>query len=211
MENTPELISVPVLDSATQERLLAEGHLSLGYFGSLSGNVRLFRPKDAPPVSIPPTNALYPIFSKHEAEMFARRDSTLLGTTRLPDGKFAWILMVGKLRKDPAEAAEIVGQATPSARVAPAAQPRLTVRLTSFPESNGKRNWTALLVREEPWNGLVGNCGGVSLARGEFWNRVAYEAERARFLIGERDTEPFILDYGDDIETPDQWLGEKGR
>jgi hypothetical protein len=87
-------------------------------------------------------------------------------------------------------------------------QPRLTVRLTSFPESNGKRNWTALLVRLEPWDGLVGNCGGVSLARGECWNRVAWEAERARYLIGERDTEPFILDYGDDIETPDQWAGE---
>lgn len=88
------------------------------------------------------------------------------------------------------------------------AQPRLKVRLTAFPESNGKRNWTALLVREEKWDGLVGNCGGVSLARGELWNRVAWEAECARYLIGERDTEPFILDYGDDIETPDQWPGE---
>lgn len=87
-------------------------------------------------------------------------------------------------------------------------QPRLTVRLTSFPESNGKRNWTALLVRVGVWDGLVGNCGGISLARGELWNRVAYEAECARFLIGERNTEPFILDYGDDIQTPDEWAGE---
>lgn len=87
-------------------------------------------------------------------------------------------------------------------------QPRLTVRLTSFPESNGKRNWTALLVRVDPWDGLIGNCGGITVDRGELWNRVAYEAERARFLIGERDTEPHILDYGDDIETPEQWAGE---
>ncbi len=87
-------------------------------------------------------------------------------------------------------------------------QPRLAVRLTSFPESNGKRNWTALLVRADAWDGLVGNCGGVSLARGELWNRVAYHAECARLLIGERDTEPHILDYGDDIETPEQWAGE---
>jgi hypothetical protein len=87
-------------------------------------------------------------------------------------------------------------------------QPRLTVRLTSFPESNGKRNWTALLVRVDPWDGLVGNCGGISLARGELWNRVAWEAECTRFLIGERDTEPFILDYGDDIRTPEEWAGE---
>jgi hypothetical protein len=88
------------------------------------------------------------------------------------------------------------------------AQPRLTVKLCSFPESNGKRNWTALLVRVDAWDGLIGNCGGITVDRGELWNRVAYEAERARFLIGERDTEPHILDYGDDIETPEQWPGE---
>ena len=87
-------------------------------------------------------------------------------------------------------------------------QPRLTVRLCSFPESNGKRNWTAMIVRKEPWDGLVGNSGGITVARGEYWNQVAYEAERARYLLGERDTEPFILDYGDDIETPEQWKGE---
>lgn len=90
-------------------------------------------------------------------------------------------------------------------------QPRLKVRLTCFPESNGKTNWTALLVREEKWDGLIGNCGGISLARGELWNRVAYEAEQARFLIGQRDTEPFILDYGDDIKTPEEWKGETHR
>jgi hypothetical protein len=84
----------------------------------------------------------------------------------------------------------------------------LTVRLCSFPESNGKRNWTAMFVRTEPWGGLVGNCGGITIARGELWNRVAYEAECARALIGERDTEPHILDYGDDIHTPDEWVGE---
>ena len=89
-----------------------------------------------------------------------------------------------------------------------AAQPRLTVRLTSFPESNGKRNWTALLVRVDAWGGLVGNCGGITIDRGECWNRVAYEAERAKLLIGERDTEPNIMDYGDDIRTPEEWAGE---
>lgn len=87
-------------------------------------------------------------------------------------------------------------------------QPRLTVRLSSFPESNGKRNWTAMLVRVDAWNGLIGNCGGITVARGELWNRVAYEAECARLLIGERNTEPHILDYGDDIKTPDEWAGE---
>ena len=87
-------------------------------------------------------------------------------------------------------------------------QPKLTVKLCSFPESNGKRNWTALLVRTEKWDGLIGTCGGISIAHGELWNRVAYEAERAKLLIGERDTEPCILNYGDDIETPEEWAGE---
>ncbi len=96
-------------------------------------------------------------------------------------------------------------------KTAAAAQvlPRLAVRVVSYPESNGKRNWTALLTREAKWGGLIGNSGGVTLARGELWNRVAYEAERARFLLGQRDTEPFILDYGDDIQTPEEWKGEE--
>jgi hypothetical protein len=84
----------------------------------------------------------------------------------------------------------------------------LTVRMQSFPESNGRRNWTAMFVRKVPWRGLIGNCGGITIARGELWNRVAYEAECAKMLIGERDTEPHILDYGDDIETPEEWAGE---
>ena len=87
-------------------------------------------------------------------------------------------------------------------------QPRLTVKVLSFPESNGKRNWTALLVRVDAWGGLIGNCGGITIDRGECWNRVAYEAERAKLLIGERDTEPDIMDYGDDIHTPEEWAGE---
>ena len=109
----------------------------------------------------------------------------------------------------------VQAQSAPAAAAGPslqhlhtAQQPRLTVRLTAFPESNGKQNWTALLVRADKWDGLIGNCGGISLARGELWNRVAYEAECARFLIGDRDTEPFILDYGDDIKTPEEWKGE---
>jgi hypothetical protein len=83
----------------------------------------------------------------------------------------------------------------------------LTVRLVSYPESNGKRNWTAMFARIQPWDGLIGNAGGVTIGRGEYWNRVAYEAERARFLIGERTTEPGIWAYGEDVKTPEEWHG----
>lgn len=103
MENTRQLISVPVMESVTQEKLLAEGHEHLGYFGCMIGNFRLFSPKDAPRVNVPRTTELYAVFSKGDAEMLVRKDSTLLGTTMM-DGKFAWILTMGKLLKDPAEA-----------------------------------------------------------------------------------------------------------
>lgn len=90
-------------------------------------------------------------------------------------------------------------------------QPRLTVTLQSYPESNGKRNWTALFKRVDKWGGLIGNSGGITIDRGECWNRVAYHAEQAKLLIGERDTCPDIMDYGDDIETPEEWKGEVER
>ncbi len=83
----------------------------------------------------------------------------------------------------------------------------LTVRLISFPETNGKTNWTAMFVRTRPWDGLTSNSGGITIDRGEFWNRVAYNAERARFLLGERATEPSIMAYCKDIRTPEEWDG----
>lgn len=87
----------------------------------------------------------------------------------------------------------------------------LTVIVRQYPESNGRRNWTAMFVRKEKFDGLIGNGGGITIERGEHWNRVAYAAERARFLLGERNTEPFILDYGVDIPTPEGWRGEGSR
>lgn len=90
-------------------------------------------------------------------------------------------------------------------------QPEFTVRLVSYPESNGKRNWTAQFVRKGGFDGLVGTGVGITFSHGELWNRVAFDFERARFLLGERDTEPFILDYGNDITTPDQWAGESNE
>ena len=64
-----------------------------------------------------------------------------------------------------------------------------------------------MFVRTQPWHGLVGNAGGITIDRGEHWNRVAYHAERARFLLGERTTEPSIMAYGKDIKTPAEWEG----
>lgn len=88
--------------------------------------------------------------------------------------------------------------------------PELFVTIKSYPESNGKRNWTAAIERvERVKNMLIGTAGGVCVqgGRGELWNRVAYAAEHARVLLGLRKSEPDILEYGDDVKTPEEWKG----
>jgi len=70
-----------------------------------------------------------------------------------------------------------------------AAVPVLSVWYGEMPESNGKSNWTALLCRD----GDVGS--GITIERSEYPDRVRYEADRVRFLIGEINEEPCVLDY----------------
>ena len=86
----------------------------------------------------------------------------------------------------------------------------LKVVLFKMPESNGKRNWQAYFRRKDDpdFKGLVGSLGGICICWGECWNRVAYEAEQARFLLGERTKEPDLRQYGDDVNTPEEWLGK---
>ncbi len=85
----------------------------------------------------------------------------------------------------------------------------LTVVLFKMPESNGKQNWQAYFRRKDDptFKGLVGSMGGICIHWCEYWNRVAYEAERARFLLGERTTEPCISDYSEDVTDPEQGKG----
>jgi hypothetical protein len=66
--------------------------------------------------------------------------------------------------------------------------PKLAVWYGPMPESNGKTNWTAILH-----NGDFAT--GITLDRSEYPDRVRYEADRARWLIGEMVEEPLILDY----------------
>lgn len=68
-------------------------------------------------------------------------------------------------------------------------QPELEVWYGAMPESNGKSNFTAILKRK--------GCG-ITLDRSEYPDRVRYEADRARYLIGDLDEEPCILDYDAD-------------
>lgn len=72
-------------------------------------------------------------------------------------------------------------------------QPELTVWYGPMPESNGKSNFTAILVRK---GGDF--TDGITIDRSEYPDRVRYEADRVRYLIGELDERPFILDYDAD-------------
>lgn len=83
-------------------------------------------------------------------------------------------------------------------------QHRLTVWYGSMPESNGRTNWTAILHRGDLSEGFT-------IARSEYPQRVRYEADRVRFLIGELEKEPFILDYDSDELTPCHLCGGTGE
>lgn len=75
-------------------------------------------------------------------------------------------------------------------------QPELAVWYGTMPESNGKTNWTALLHRkgEAPYEGIC-------IDRSEYPDRVRYEADRVRHLIGELDEAPDILAYDADLHS----------
>lgn len=74
--------------------------------------------------------------------------------------------------------------------------PALTVWYGDMPETNGKTNWTAILHRK-------GEClsTGITIDRSEYPDRVRYEADRMRYLIGELEDEPDILEYDADAHS----------
>ena len=78
------------------------------------------------------------------------------------------------------------------------ARPELTVWYGKMPESNGRENWTAVLRRVNPtdkWD------QGFCFARSEYPGRVLYEADRVRWIIGERAERPDILAYDADAHS----------
>lgn len=73
-------------------------------------------------------------------------------------------------------------------------RPTLRVWLGEMPESNGKTNYTAILHRGDVTRGITIECS-------EYPDRVRYEADCMRYLIGEIDTEPCILDYNSELHS----------
>ncbi|MCY1167800.1 hypothetical protein D9M73_77730 [compost metagenome] len=80
----------------------------------------------------------------------------------------------------------------------------LSVWYGKMPESNGRNNWTAILHRGDM-------SEGYTIDRSEYPDRVRYEADRVRFLIGETAEAPCILDYNADERTPCHLCGGKGE
>ncbi|WP_318247945.1 DUF551 domain-containing protein [Klebsiella pneumoniae] len=74
--------------------------------------------------------------------------------------------------------------------------PELSVWYGSMPERNGKSNWTAILHRK-------GEClsTGITIELSEYPERVRYEADRVRHIIGELKEEPDILAYDADAHS----------
>jgi hypothetical protein len=77
------------------------------------------------------------------------------------------------------------------------ALPELTVWYGPMPESNGRSNFTAVLHRKDA-EGFDIFTDGFQFARSEYPDRVRYEADCMRYLIGELAERPFILDYDAD-------------
>jgi hypothetical protein len=75
---------------------------------------------------------------------------------------------------------------------------KLTVWFGAMPESNGKANWTAILHRGDL-------SEGYTIERSEHHDRVRYEADRVRWLIGETGFQPDILMYDADMLSPPGW------
>ena len=95
-------------------------------------------------------------------------------------------------------ASEIIRSLLAALSPASPARPELTVWYGKMPESNGRENWTAVLRRVNPtdkWD------QGFCFARSEYPGRVLYEADRVRWIIGERAERPDILAYDADAHS----------
>lgn len=76
--------------------------------------------------------------------------------------------------------------------------PELEVWNGPMPESNGKSNFTAILKRKGE-SMLMGPI--FTIARSEYPERIRYEADEVRYILGLIDEKPCILDYDTDIHS----------
>ncbi len=77
--------------------------------------------------------------------------------------------------------------------VQPSQTGELKVWFGAMPESNGKSNWTAILHKGDL-------ADGFQFGRSEYKDRVRYDADSMRHLIGELPNKPDILAYDGDLK-----------
>lgn len=79
----------------------------------------------------------------------------------------------------------------------------LKVWIGEMPESNGKTNYTAILYTDDITEGMT-------IARSEYPDRVRYEADQVRWLIGQRAERPCIVEYDSEKHSgykgPKEWF-----
>lgn len=134
---------------------------------------------------------------KERDTAMSERDALVSGGSadaHVPDFE-VWFSRYSSARKGDEERARDAYVAGLAARSTAKRQPELAVWFDSMPESNGKKNWTVLLHRKDAafWD------DSITLERSEYYDRARYEADRARFLIGEIDKEPCIPDYDQNL------------
>lgn len=77
-------------------------------------------------------------------------------------------------------------------------KPQLKVWYGSMPESNGKSNWTVLLHPDTSDNPF---WDSFTVHQSEYEDRARYDYDTLRYMLGEIDTKPCILDYDADLKS----------
>ena len=76
--------------------------------------------------------------------------------------------------------------------------PVMEVWVGPMPESNGKSNFTAIL-RRKGGNFIMDPM--FTIARSEYPDRVRYEADEVKYLLGLIDEKPCVIDYDTDLHS----------
>lgn len=77
-------------------------------------------------------------------------------------------------------------------------QPTLAVFFEAMPESNGNRNWTVSIHRQDE-----DIFRAITVSRGEYYDRARYEADSWRYMLGMIPEEPNLLEYDPDLLCPE--------
>ena len=145
------------------------------------------------PVALAATGKQQPSTFDGGGEYYADQHGDGAWATYRRDGN-GWVYNFGHAEDAEVRAKSVSRELNRQVEAIAARQPgaQLAVWCGPMPESNGRQNWTAMLYRK---GGDIFREGSMQIERSEYPDRVRYEADRLRYLIGERDEEPDIMKY----------------